>query len=665
MENKYWASKDVHTEHYADELKKRIDDYYHYIREKGIIDIWRKSYDQFYKGYITGAQVNTHGENNELRKISANHYRSILQHLKVFTVQQRPIFQPRAINNDFDTLKQTILCKSILDYYWDNKNVENYTTESVDSCVKYGEGWVHTYWDFDKGETEKNIVDDEVVESTIGDICFDVHNPIDIVRDINLNNISDSDWLVVRKFENKYKIAAKYSMFADEIVALSIATDDDTCRMITDTDKIQTKSNDNDLIPVYTFYHKKNTLLPNGRKTVMAGDIVIWDGDLPYSNIPLHYIIPDKLDEKAFGYTIGFDLLPIQESIDMVYSTILSNQSAFGVQSILCPRGAGVDLRQLGGMNFIDYNEGAGKPEAYSPLATKPELFNFIGTLESLQNTLSGVNSVSRGNAPTNLKSGSALALMQSMAIQYNSQLQFYYAKLIENIGSTIVDILKIYAKQKRLVRISGKSNYSSIKEFSKEDISNIEEVQIDIGNPMTKSIDGRYEFAKEMLTSGMIKNPLQMVNLIRTGDIDSMLDPTSKQLLLIKQENEYMSAGNPVQALFTDKHSMHIPEHSDMLSDQSIRDYPELVQVYTDHIQEHIYLLETTKPSILMILGEQSLQTVQQPMEGSPEQSTGQPMPQQEDQLTDVDVGGVIPSEIESRLPNLPTNPLDGEQVG
>jgi hypothetical protein len=131
-----------------------------------------------------------------------------------------------------------------------------------------------------------------------------------------------------------------------------------------------------------------------------------------------------------------FDLLPLQDAINSLYSTILTNQHAFGVQNIYVPRGADIQLKALeGGLNIIEGNTGAGKPEPMNFTNTPAEVFKFIEMLEKKMETISGMNSVVRGDPEASIKSGSAMALVQSMALQFISGLQTQYVFAVEDIG--------------------------------------------------------------------------------------------------------------------------------------------------------------------------------------------------------------------------------------
>jgi hypothetical protein len=188
-----------------------------------------------------------------------------------------------------------------------------------------------------------------------------------------------------------------------------------------------------------------------------------------------------------------FDVFPIQEGINSLYSTIMTNQAQFGVQNLYVQRGADIDINSLeGAMNII---EGNAKPEALNLTATPKEVFDFLQMLIQAAETISGVNSVARGDPASSLRSGSALALVQSMALQFISGLQNNYVKLIEDVGSSLINILKDFAKSPKTVALVGKNNRPLLKEFTGDDIDAISRVIVSVGNPLARTTAGRVKW--------------------------------------------------------------------------------------------------------------------------------------------------------------------------
>jgi hypothetical protein len=70
---------------------------------------------------------------------------------------------------------------------------------------------------------------------------------------------------------------------------------------------------------------------------------------------------------------------------------------------------------------------------------------------------------------------------------------------------------------------------------------------------------------------------------------------------------------------VITDRHKLHIQEHSTVLDSPEVRKDPTIIQAVTKHIQDHINLLKTTAPELLGLLGEQSLAPQTGPPTGPP----------------------------------------------
>jgi hypothetical protein len=324
-----------------------------------------------------------------------------------------------------------------------------------------------------------------------------------------------------------------------------------------------------------------------------------------------------------YGYSDMFDIFPIQEGINALYSTIITNQNAFGVQNLFVPRDSDVSIASLqAGMNII---EGNSKPEPINFTQTPAEIFKFLEMLIHSAETISGVNSVARGNPEASLKSGAALALVQSMSLQFMSGLQQSYVKLIEDVGTALLNILKDFATAPKVIALVGKNNRTKLKEFTGEQISAINRVVVDVGNPLSRTIAGRVQMAEQMLQMNLIKTPQQYFQVMNSGRLDSMFEGEIDELMLVKSENERMMEGEDVLASALDAHRLHIMEHKSVLSDPDLRKDPDLIQNVMNHILEHVELLRNTDPDLLALIGEQPLPPLEQPLAPT---ATGESVP-------------------------------------
>jgi hypothetical protein len=366
-----------------------------------------------------------------------------------------------------------------------------------------------------------------------------------------------------------------------------------------------------------------------------------------------------------------FDVYPIQEGLNTLYSSVMTNQSTFAVQNIYVPRGADLSVSSLeGAMNII---EGNAKPESVQLADTPAEVFKFIEMLNQAAETISGINSVARGNPEASLKSGAALALVQSQAIQFISGLQQSYVRLIEDCGTALINMLKDFAKTPKVIALVGKNNRSYLKEFTGDSISAINRVIVDVGNPLARTLAGRVQMAEQLIQMQIVKNPTQYFQVLNTGRIDPMFEDEMDQFLLAQSENERLLNGEPVFASMLDAHKQHIMDHRKVFSDPEMRKDPELLKNAHAHIQEHIDLLRGADPDLLQLIGEQPLNPPQGipqngslpagPMRNPPKSATSnntmQNVMQPEQGLPQAG-DSIMGQESMERMPNIPQVPQE-----
>jgi hypothetical protein len=607
MINEYFAKQDAKgtVVHLLSKADKWVSD----MESNGLRDkfrsMWQAYHGNYYAGFSGSHQVGFSGEQGELVQLPVNHLRNLGQHILIMTTSSRPSMDARAINTDYKSLVQAKLANGILDYYMREKRLEKYLKTAVEYAIVMGSGFIKMEWNSTAGEIY-DVIEETNTPVYEGDIEFSNLSPVDVIFDGTKEN-NNHDWVLTRSYKNKYDIAAKYPEFEEKIKGLP--TKSDLEKFSVGVSTLQQETSD---VPVYEFYHRKTESIPQGRYIMfLAEEVILQDVAMPYRMLPVYRIAPSDILGTPYGYTTLMDILPIQEAINSLYSTILTNQNAFGVQNIYVPRGADIAVSQLsGGLNVIEGNAQAGKPEALNLTSTPAEIFKFLEMLERSAETISGVNSVARGNSDSlgSNPSGAAMALIQSMALQFISGLQQSYVQLIEDVGTGIIKVLQDYAEAPRLIAIAGKTGRTFMKEFTSNDISNISRVYVDVGNPLGKSLAGRMQLAEQMMQYQLIKNPSQIVNLINTGNLDVLVEGTETELLLIRQENEKIIEGENPPVTVVDEHTTHIKEHKAVLADPDLRKDAALVMRATAHIQAHIEQLRTADPQLLQILNQPSL---------------------------------------------------------
>lgn len=662
---KYFAAQE--PEKTAANLLKKSETFFNTLNSNRYLDKIRDMY-RYYYGNFNGDGNDSHeitftGEQGELVRLPVNHFRNLARHMYNMITANRPTLEARAINSDYKSLSQTYLANGILDYYMREKGLEDRIYDAVEMAVVLGSSFLKMEWNATAGETY-DIDPETGAPVNEGELEFSLLSPLDVVVDGTKESWSQQEWVLARTFVNRFNLIAKYPDLEEKIRAIPAKNAQSQYR-------VNIFSNDDtDDIPVYEFFHKKTEAMPEGRYLLfLSDDCILLDLDMPYRGIPVFHLSPSTIMGTPYGYTDMFDVFPIQEAMNSMYSAIMTNNNAFNVQNLFVQRGADLSVAQLsGGLNVV---EGNAKPEPLQLTATAPETFNFLNILVQASETITGVSSVTRGQPEASLRSASALALVQSMSLQFVSGFQKNYVKFLERVGTSLIEILKDFAQTPKLIALVGKNKQPYLKEFTGDMIKDVKRVVVDVGNPLARTTAGRVQMAEQLAQMQLIKNPQQYFMVIETGRIDTMIEGDLSDLMLIKRENEWLLEGKDVFAALLDKHSIHIMEHQSVINDPELRQNPELLAKVQAHIQEHIDILRTADPDLLSLIGQQPLQNPQAPQEVPPMTPPGeQPVPgpagSPADQMSQM-TGGVqaqAPREVEVPAELLPNPAIDPRAV-
>ena len=600
----YWAAEpDLLT--LIGSLAQKVTDFDKHIDMSGR---WLTARDLYYNYYLvneTNFTFPTYGADG-FKRLNINHFRAYLKHLLSLVTAQRVVPEPVATNTGYQSQAQVNFCKNILKYVDKEKKVDSKFQLATESALVLGSAYIAREWDAKAGEV---YTQDPETGADIhkGDVEVGVYNWLDAIFDFAQGSYDDCPWTILRKYVNRWDLIAKFPKHADAIKSMTVAPETKRHRL----GHIINENNE-DLIPLYTFYHKKTAALPNGRTTLfLDSNTALFDGDLPYKRVPVDRIAADDQIDSPFSYSISMDLLPIQKVYNALCSAVCTNQAAFGVQNILIPREAAISLTQLTeGLNAIYYDpsvtQGA-KPEALNLLMNKREVFEWIDYLEKKMAQISGVNETVQGQPEANLKSGTALAFVASQALVFISPLSRSYHNLISNTWTGILDILKEYATTPRMILISGLANKAEAKEFTNKDLADIDRVIVEDGNPLTQTLAGRIQVAQDLVQAGLATKE-EYLNVLTTGQLEPVYKFENAQVMRIKEENEQLQKGTPVKVMSTDNHPLDIREHMVLLNSPEVRNDPNpnnpVKLAVTQHVLEHINQWAMMDPRIGASLG-------------------------------------------------------------
>jgi hypothetical protein len=642
----------------APELIQRKDSYYNWILSTGRLGRWRIAYDNYYgqTGQHNSSHVTSGGEKGELSFLKSNEYRNLVQHLLVLAFQSRPAIETVAINTDSKSKAATYIAKGIVEYFRRDGKIDDNNKDATEISLVMDVGWTFNEWNVAQGE-DIGIDPDTKKVARAGGIKSRAKTPLDVAIDFTRPQGYDRDWILVRDAVNKYDLAAQYPDKADEIIGYQRDQTQDAIYRFGDNWSYDEKNLSSD-IDVWTFYHRKSPALPQGRMFQFAtATLTFFDGPIPYRKLPGNRICPSEQILSSLGYSNANDLLGLQAVVDAMISAAVTNMTSMGVNTIWSKPNQGFDFNKLAeGMAHV---ESETKPEVLIMNQLSPQWIAVMNFVIARMEAISGVNAVARGNIEGENLSGAAMALLQSMAIQFNNGLVRAVNRLTEDSGNDIIQLTQDFVKEPQLGMIVGTNNMYMLKEYSGKDLKPIQRVYCRQSNPMKDTTAGKMQLLETyMKIPGCITSPGQVTEVLETGQLDSSTERDRNQLLAIDKENEDLINGGIPTVVFTDNHVEHMKRHVSVFSSPQDRKDPELMARARSHYQQHILIWQQTDPGILQGLGIPPYQPGLAPMPPGPEGAPPPPGAGGEG-ITPVAPNGAEPPQEVS----LPKNPLSGQE--
>lgn len=626
----YWAM--APGDEIAKEIKAVWSDYHRWLQTSGQKYLIQTCYDAFYN-FDQGGFGLQKSQDGSSAKLKVQHLKSIVERIHSLVTQAKLSYDVKSNKSDAGSMVTADFGRGLLEYIGNTKGMDGVSSDLVKVGLVCLDSYVYAPWNFIQGERVRD-------NQFTGDQEFKVLTRFDVASHKKLRN---SPFYIVRELLNRYDLMAQYPDKADKILSVGSLTEDEYLIKPSDSE-----NDDNDeMVEVYTLLHNKTLALPEGRMTVICGDEVLDDVRLPYRKMPVVHFQPDKIQDTVCGDSPITSLVSIQEGIDALYGAVISNNLNYAKQNVWSPSPIQVERLSEGFSNIVSAQE----PKALQLVASSPETYKLIEALQSQQQVLSGIGNVARSNPEASLKSGTSLALMLSIAVQHVDSVQKAYATSVGELASVVIANHQQFASEPRLIEIGGVSKKSFVKSFTGEDLEGITRVACDVGNPLTQNMAGRMELTNNMMQMGVLKDPKLIVEFMRTGQVESLTEDQFKDSILIRLENEMMLRGEAPTVMNTDNHPQHILEHKDIASDPEIRNNPQLMELLSQHIIDHLDANKNMDMDLAAILGLQPLPSQQQQLQAPP----GQPNIPGNDpnQIQLPAEPGQMPEE--QRLPNVP----------
>lgn len=589
------------------------------------------------------------GEQGELVKMAVPLARTLVRQFVSLVTKQRLYAECLTDIDDSNPMLTARIGKAICNDVIEKQKLDEKMEKTAERVSVLGMSFVSCVWRTDKGYIHSvNKGQDETQPDSVnysGGIHIETHDVQEVIFDWSIEDWENVPWVVVKRITNRWDLVAQYPELRDEILSVPAVKE---VRQSLPNFNFMSRYEDNDMIYVQEFYHKPTPALPYGRMTVWASEQAVFIDSKeynPYECLPVVPFMFEKIQGTGLGYPMLSSLLPAQEMFDLGMSVIATNQQGFGVQSVLVPKGADIDVNDIQGMNFITYTpanaEGGGKPEPLQLTATPQEVPNFIRMLEDYMGQLAMINSTLRGQPPANVTSGAMAATLSANAMEFLSSASKAMTLGFEKLLNLSMKNYQKFATVEQLVDITGENMFAYSKSFKQEDIKSITKVKVRQQSAMMSTVAGRLQIADSLAQNGMLKNPQKYISIIDGAPVESLFDNELAENTAIQQEIDALLEGKNVIPAAWDNHPMFIQEYRKLLYNQEIRTNSKLMGVLTQLIEERANLEMQMDPNIKALLRGQPLPPP--PQQGPPQGGGNAPPPGQAMQsMTNQGVPGI-----------------------
>ncbi|MBQ8908801.1 MAG: hypothetical protein IJY90_00715 [Clostridia bacterium] len=374
--------------------------------------------------------------------------------------------------------------------------------------------------------------------------------------------------------------------------------------------KIVESVKDNSVI-VIEKYEKESEAYPFGRLTIVAGDQLVYDGELPFAvgtdgKRDFPFIKQTSIIEPGsfWGTSVIERLVPVQRAYNAVKNRKheFINRLSLGVLSV---EDGSVDLDNLEEEGLcpgkvLVYRQGAVEPkylqgESLPNGIEKEEEF----LIDEFKN-ISGVSDLLSANGLTSSMSGIAMELMISQdETRLNASVESI-KHATKAIAQKILKLYKQYAIVPRLERIVGENGEIEMFYFTSSDISS-DDIIIENQTDDLQSLAKRRELVLELLDRGVLndergnlsnKMKSKVIEMLGMGVWESAQDVGELHIKKAGNENLKILNGQDVKAIEIDNHSLHINEHIAFMLGQDFEDKcardETLEERFLKHINQH-----------------------------------------------------------------------------
>lgn len=611
----YWATLDGPELIEALDAKERA--YFQAARSRGLITMWIGAYAALHglnPDDLTDMETAFLGlSGSEMQEVRfyINKFASFASQKTTISLGERPAFQALSVNTDHKSQISAQIADELVRYLYRRYANEDHEREVAIGNITLGACSGHCQWDAYGGDM---VTVDQPLVGPDGSPLLDPQTGQPRSAPVKRKSgapvvgtvypwgsfkepmrVPDaSNWTTIRENGNKFDLAAKFPDLADDILKEATSDDYEFSKLF-GVDAFGGDKNEDACI-VKHFYHPDCAAIPGGRYVMYYGKIVLRAAKCPVSEgIPVAEMCTSRYMESSFGRAAIWDLMPMNQAMNELNSSQLTNYMTFGRNSVAMEEGTKISAQALiDGNKVFEYPHGGQLPQVVQMIASPPQVDAKLQYLNEEMQDLSQLSATSRGDPAANIRSGEMAALIDSISLRFAGPDQAAVNGYRVKMANMLLDMVQQYGQSAFLAEVVGIDNRPFVQEFTTSDLSTIKRAYLDTVSPIMQTVAGRLQMFIQLVQLPPEQRPAAY-ELITTGLSDRFVSDDRSKLLLIQRENELLLTGEraeerPVQALAIDNIIEHVTQHVRALDRLRSSDNPDpaAMQRFFDHLSDH-----------------------------------------------------------------------------
>lgn len=545
-----------------------------------------------------------------------NHIASVVETRLSKLGRVRPKMSVRPATSDEDDVRTAKIATKIMDGAWQKHDISDIISRATMWSEITGSVFYKVVWDNQAGKTVGQANGVNVKE---GDIRIDVCPPYEIFpSSLGAETMDQLSSIIHAKAMHVDEIYRKWGKKIEGSDVDIIGFDESgfvgglsSVSMIPAVKRTVKK----DYAIVIERYTRPTSDKPNGELAIVAGDELLYYGDLPFINgvdgeRDFPFIKQDSLKNAGcfFGTSMVERCIPIQRAYNAVKNRKheFMNRIAMGVLAV---EDGSVDVTNLEeeGLSpgkILVYRQGSNPPVMMNP-GSVPSDFNYEE--DRLLNefiSVSGVSELMRSSSlPSASTSGRALSILLEQDDTRLSVTAERIRTAAKNLGKHILRLYKQFASQPRLLRAVGSDGEIEVLSWTASDIG-CDDVAFDTENELNSSTANRQNMIFDLLKAGLLYDEngklsdtmrYKILDVMGYGGWEIAHDKQKLHASKAQKENERVKEGH-IEVSELDDHKIHIEEHSlFMLTgdfEKCASADPKLKERLEEHVRQHkLYL--------------------------------------------------------------------------